>query len=496
MEDMDFIVNTEYGAVKGKMDNESVCFLGVPYGKAPTGNLRFKRAVPCDKWEDVLDCTYKRAVSPQHDLKKGETMTEDCLYMNIWSPKADNKKRPVLFYMHGGSFVTGSPNEEGVNGAKLAKSLDIVIVSVSFRLGVLGFLDFTFLGDEFEANCGLTDAVEALKWVNRNIEFFGGDPDNVTISGQSSGASMAVALNCVEEAYPYFHKTYSLSAGPVLMVNQSQYVKTAQNYLRFMHIKNKEELFTLSAEHLVSKQREFARAAKLGAGAFTIDIDGKVMKAQPIPAAVEGITCNKPIYLSTTREEMSFLFIKPLAKALDVDDLTEVGVSQETEENKVLIGDLYKKIYKRRALPVQYSDMIFRMGNVWFAEAQSKNAPVWLGRFDYSSPFMTFIKLYAFHSVDLSFIFANYNKDLSRAVFAFSPFKITANKITAVMQKNLKDFMTTGKMDWEQASEKSFPAMCWSKKSKVEQCMPPELVKAYGRTAFRHRSFTGDAIKL
>ena len=172
MENMDFIVNTAYGAVKGKMDKKAVCWLGVPYGKAPAGDLRFKRAVPCDKWDGVMDCTEVRPVSPQHDLQKGDTISEDCLYMNIWSPKADDRKRPVLFYMHGGSFVTGSPNDKGINGAILAENLDIVVVSVNFRLGVLGFLDFTFLGDEFEANCGLTDAVEALKWVNKNIEFF------------------------------------------------------------------------------------------------------------------------------------------------------------------------------------------------------------------------------------------------------------------------------------------------------------------------------------
>ena len=493
---MNFDAKTYRGVFRGKQDKNVCLWQGVPYGEAPIGSLRFKRARPAKKHEGILDCTKKPPASPQPVTKENMEISEDCLYLNIWSPNADDKKRPVFFYMHGGSFVSGSPGDEGINGADMAEKMDIVVVSASFRLGALGFLDFSFLGDEFEPNCGLTDAVEALRWVNENIEFFGGDLKNVTLSGQSSGGTMAVALNCVEEAYPYFNRTYALSAGPVLMVNQSQYVKTAKFFLDFMGIKNKDELFSISAEKLVSRQREFARAAKLGAGAFTIDIDGVIMKAQPIPAAIQGITCKKPIFLCTTREEMSFLFIKPLAKALDVDDLTKVGTDQEKGEDKARISELYRKTYGKKALLIQYSDMIFRMGNLWFAETQSKNAPLWLGRFDYATPLMRMVKLHAFHSSELPFLFGNYSKGLARAMFLLSPFGIAAKKITLSLRKDLKEFMETDSMPWEPVSGKGFPAMCYSAKNKVEEAMPPEIAAAYENTAFRERSFTGDAIKL
>lgn len=495
MNNIDFVVKTSCGKVQGKKEKNVMCWLGVPYAKAPEGEMRFKKAVPCEKWEGVYDCTKIRKMSPQPH-KEGKEISEDCLYVNIWSPKADDKKRPVFFYIHGGSFTSGSANDELINGANLSEKLDIVVVNVNFRLGSLGFMDFSFLGNEFEANCGLTDVIEALKWVRENISFFGGNPENVTIAGQSSGGTMAVALNCIEEAFPYFERTYALSAGPVLMVNQSQYIETAKKYLDFMGIKDKRELFEADCEKLVSRQKEFARKVKLGAGTFTIDIDGKLMKKQPIPLAVSGNTSRKPIYLSTTREEMSFLFIKPLAKALDVDDLTEAGVDCETDAVKSKISELYRRIYGKKALPIQYSDMIFRMGNVWFAKAQSKNSSVWMGRFDYASPVARIFKLYSFHSSDLIFLFGNFNAPFSKIQLMLSPFKAAARKMEKTLQKNLKEFMVNGAMPWEKVSENRVFSMCWDLKSGEEECVPKEIIDAYDETAFHERSFTGSAMDV
>lgn len=136
-------------------------------------------------------------------MSGNEKMDEDCLFLNIWSPRADDKKRPVMVWIPGGAYITGAGSLDMYNGHLLAKNGDVVVVSINYRLGALGYLDFTELageGEIFENNLGLRDQVASLKWVKENIEAFGGDPDNVTIFGESAGGNAVTTLLTIPSA--------------------------------------------------------------------------------------------------------------------------------------------------------------------------------------------------------------------------------------------------------------------------------------------------------
>jgi len=148
------VVETSYGAVKGENAGGVCIWRGVPYAAPPDGELRFRKPAPPESWVGILDATAFGHACPQSGRIKGRIalsdVSEDCLTLNIWSPAADGQKRAVLFYIHGGSFTEGSGSDEEYEGTNLVRDGDVVLVTMNYRLGVLGFMDFSFLGDEHE----------------------------------------------------------------------------------------------------------------------------------------------------------------------------------------------------------------------------------------------------------------------------------------------------------------------------------------------------------
>lgn len=205
------VVNTKYGLIKGNENNGILNFLGVPYAKADEMFVRAKELTP---WEGELDATSYGDTSPQGAIMggtaidSGEGTSNNCQNLNIWTPSADNKKRAVMVWLHGGGFSTGSANEDNFVGENLSKKEDVVVVGVNHRLNVLGHLDLSAYGDKykFSENIGIVDIVDALKWINENIESFGGDPENVTIFGESGGGAKVLALMTSPYARGLFDK--------------------------------------------------------------------------------------------------------------------------------------------------------------------------------------------------------------------------------------------------------------------------------------------------
>ncbi len=208
-----YIVSTRYGQVQGVKENGYVSYKGIPFAAPPVGELRFKPPVDPVGWDGVRICdTYgpiePRPVNSISGVVGGSSDTpcsEDCLYLNVYTPYPDGKKRPVLFNIHGGAFQTGdhSLNSDPVG----TTAMDCVLVTASYRLGVLGFLQLDrYLGEDYiqSGNSGMLDIIKALEWVHDNIEAFGGDPEKVTVAGQSAGAKMASALLCTPKAKGLF----------------------------------------------------------------------------------------------------------------------------------------------------------------------------------------------------------------------------------------------------------------------------------------------------
>lgn len=202
-EDMHVERETTEGRVRGKvvhvLDNEPVEeYVGIPYAEPPVDKLRFRPPQPKKSWPDTLDATSTRTACPQIEMQlvimNNATYTEDCLHLNVWVPEKAMKpgaKQPVLVWIHGGGFTFGSANQWEYNGAVLAATTDVVVVAMNYRLSILGFMSAN--SPEAPGNVGMLDQVMVLKWIQRNIEHFGGDPDRVTLFGESAGAMSAHA---------------------------------------------------------------------------------------------------------------------------------------------------------------------------------------------------------------------------------------------------------------------------------------------------------------
>ncbi|MFX1340695.1 MAG: carboxylesterase/lipase family protein, partial [Promethearchaeota archaeon] len=206
------IIDTKLGKVRGYRARGVLKFKGIPYAASPIGGLRFSPPASRQAWDDVLDATEFGPIAPQPPSVllamfggKAKQSESDCLTVNVWRPETDEKNLPVMVWIHGGAFVTGSGAD--LDGARLALRGNVVIVSLNYRLGILGF--FYIPGKT--ANVGLLDQVAALKWVKENIEAFGGDPKNVTIFGESAGSVSVCTLMAMPSAKGLFHRVIAQS---------------------------------------------------------------------------------------------------------------------------------------------------------------------------------------------------------------------------------------------------------------------------------------------
>jgi para-nitrobenzyl esterase len=209
-------VKVESGWIQGTVQDSLTIYKGIPFAAPPVGELRWRAPQPVKKWEGIK-ITKEFAPAPIQGGKPPSGKSEDCLYLNVWSPaKSDNDKIPVLVWIYGGGFSFGSTAEPGYNGEKLAKK-GVVLVSIAYRVGQLGFLAHPELSAEnpnrVSGNYGLLDMIAGLQWIQKNIAAFGGDPDKVTIFGESAGA-ISVSMLCASPmAKGLFHGAISQSGG-------------------------------------------------------------------------------------------------------------------------------------------------------------------------------------------------------------------------------------------------------------------------------------------
>ncbi|WP_327636391.1 carboxylesterase family protein [Kribbella sp. NBC_00482] len=205
-----FEAATPLGAVRGAEAGGLLHFTGIPYAQPPVGALRFAAPKPVVPWSGVLDATGGPVVAPQGPSRlvgavgefSGE-QSEDCLQVSVTTPAVDGPRRPVMVWLHGGGFSSGGGALDWYDGSTLAREGGVVVVGVNYRLGPLGYLRVEGAGD---GDAGLLDMVEALRWVRDNIESFGGDPDNVTVFGQSAGGLCTLLMLTLPEARGLFHR--------------------------------------------------------------------------------------------------------------------------------------------------------------------------------------------------------------------------------------------------------------------------------------------------
>ncbi len=214
---MSAIVSTTYGKLEGESNSDLCVFKAIPFAAPPVGARRWAAPEKPARWQGTRDARKFGGVAPQNSIANGALaamvvdgeQTEDCLYLNVWTPRCDNARRPVMVWIHGGAFAIGSGSQPLYDGSTLARRGDLVVVTVNYRLGPLGFLRLCDLtGGKIPAtgNEGMLDQIAALEWVRGNIAEFGGDPENVTIFGESAGGMSVGTLLAMPQARGLFHK--------------------------------------------------------------------------------------------------------------------------------------------------------------------------------------------------------------------------------------------------------------------------------------------------
>jgi para-nitrobenzyl esterase len=314
------VVRIDGGLVEGTIENGIIIYKGIPFAAPPVGNLRWRQPKPVKNWEGLLKAdTFAPACSQQPGVlttgfaKYG--FSEDCLYLNIWkSNEISDKKLPVMVWIFGGGFASGSASGDFTTGEKLAKK-GVILVNVSYRIGVFGFLAHPDLTSESEnhvsGNYGLLDQIAALKWVRKNIEAFGGDPDNVTIFGQSAGGISVSILAASPLAKGLFQRAICMSGGsfyPASLNRDPKYsiqlLKGAELYgvefTKRMGVNSIDDLRKIEAEKFLSDPMSQI-------GGVLPNIDGYVINDDQYKLYKEGKYNDVSVIIGSTSDEGSII---------------------------------------------------------------------------------------------------------------------------------------------------------------------------------------------
>jgi len=303
------VVRTSNGQVQGTSLSGISMFKGIPYAQPPVGDLRWKEPQPVKNWEGTRLADHFAARAMQLPIYKdmqfrSEGISEDCLYLNIWTPsKTGNEELPVLVYFYGGGFKAGDGSEYRYDGENMARR-GIVAVTVNYRLGVFGFLAHPELTRESphhaSGNYGLMDQTEALRWVHKNIAAFGGNPDNITIAGESAGSSSV----CAQVISPLSRNLFVAAigeSGSVLgykpMATLSDAEKVGQHFCDSLDVHSIRDLRNVPAERIL-------KATDTGGiSNFPIDVDGYFFPDQPLSLYLAGKVARVPIIVGWNSEE-------------------------------------------------------------------------------------------------------------------------------------------------------------------------------------------------
>lgn len=409
---------TGYGNLRGSEAEGVLMFKGIPFAKPPIGDLRWRPPQPVKAWAGERDATAFGPSSLQRPSPGGaligipsERANEDCLYLNVWTPGLSGR-RPVMVWIHGGANVVGSGSQPRINGEHLARLGDVVIVTLNYRLGAMGFLHAPVLGAS--GNEALLDQIAGLRWVRQEIGNFGGDPGNITVFGQSAGGTDIVQIMGISEGIECFDKAIPMSGSLTPLVPRNQAEQTAGHFSeRFGGL---EKLRGVPAAEILDFQAELSAHPDKPVRFYPV-LDGQVIRKDAALGIQSGeLTQGMPLLIGNTQDE-SNLFVSrdgPL-KDLDFQALEHMagGIFKDRAEPAV---DVYRKSRESRnlgAAPVEIwagmmTDQMFRMPAIRTASLHSAHTPqTWMYLFDYPSPALEG-NLGSCHSLDIPFIWGTY----------------------------------------------------------------------------------------
>jgi len=493
------IVKTKQGQVRGTTEKDVCVWKGIRYAKAPMGALRFRAPQPVDNWAGVKDATAFGAVAIQMKriLVGNEQQSEDCLFLNIWSPAADGKRRPVMFWIHGGGFIGGSSSSELYDGAQLAKKGDVVIVSINYRLGPLGFMYFKDMPggkDNFDSNLGIKDQVAALKWVKENIAAFGGDPDAVTIFGESAGGISVETLMAIPAAQGLFKRAIAESgpANDVWSTKLATQVTTL--YLKELGLTTEglEKLRQLPTDTLVSAMTRLMTKMKDDPTlpkTFAPTVDGDFLPHDILSGIHAGQSKGVDLLIGTNKDEANLFAMKKLKIVpVNEEELKPYLGKLKPEDQKQLVA-AYKDYPSRNSILELITDGIFTMPSIKFAELQSAHANTYMYRFDWASKPIKAVGLSACHGIEIPFVFGTFHTKLGKKILLFSDHK-RIYQLSNQLQQAWINFARTGNPDvkdledWKKYDATGRCTIIFDKKNYCTTDPKAEKRKAWGDLNF------------
>ena len=440
------IRKTLSGDVEGKNAGENTwTWQGIPFAKPPVGDLRWKAPLDPEKWTGVRKtqeycsiCVQYSNVTPEGSNKPLLKGNEDCLFLNVWRPATGEKSLPVFFYIHGGGNIMGGANMSFQDGARFASRNNMVVVSINYRLGILGWFAHPAMREginklDDSGNYGTLDQIKALEWVRDNIEQFGGNPDCVTIAGQSGGALNVIALTTCPLAKGLFHGAIAMSGfsqsgtmeaadrkgeGMLLrLLKQDKlpvYYSISKNdewkrgYLRS---KDVEEIYGPAIAGFVPAEAVLAPLAIMG-----VYIDGTVFKMSPLKAFETGDYNRVPLILGSTKDELKTFLSSALVSGQRMIDLhSKFDFENPNMGLEEIIGPDFKKV-----LPLL--DIFAKIGKILFQgygvdniarRAAEHQKDVYAYSFNWDDQPAPFdVLLGAAHALDIPFLFGNFDDDL------------------------------------------------------------------------------------
>jgi len=413
------VVETTYGKLEGLSREGHEAYLGIRFAAPPTGRERFGAPRPPATWAGVRAAKAfgASAVQPPAHSVPGFAATgardEDCLFLNVYTPRADAAKRPVMVWIHGGAFAYGSGSETFYDGARLCRRGDVVVVTIHYRLGVLGY---AYLGQhggeriEAAENRGQLDQIAALRWVRDNVAAFGGDPNNVTVFGESAGAGATSALLVMPEAQGLLHRAVCQSGTANMARSPDVAAAMTSAWLERLGLSRADDpkLLELPAQALID-----AQPVALGMAGPVYGVPS--VPTRPIDAVTSGVSRDVALLLGTNRDEIK-LFMPARREPLPEGGLREgvrAAVGRKLAEHADALIETYRVSRRARALPSDdlavldavSSDVMFRVPAVRLADAHSAHQPdTYLYLFTHESPARRGT-LGACHALEIPFVF-------------------------------------------------------------------------------------------
>ena len=509
----EYIVNTTSGIVRGYERNGLIEYLGIPYAEPPIGELRFKRAKAVKPWEGIFDAKEYGSEAVQFDEgeEKGE---EDCLTINVQRP-LDGENLPVFVWIHGGGYNTGSTSVPLYNGASFAKE-GIVFVSFQYRLNVLGFYDFTtYPGcEEFESNCGVSDQILAMKWIHENIQSFGGNPNHVTIAGESAGAASVVNMLAIPAVKGMFQQAIIQSALPNCVMTHETARENIDLFLEGMGWSKDDlqKLRTIDPYELLRGNTYMAeRHQYKNPGMFLpCPIQDDLMPVRPIDAIRAGSAKGVKIIIGTNLHEgTTFVHPEktgfPNSWSMIAEMFEKNGHAKELPQiisyYRPSTKDKFTKFqaqdeFTLNAIPdvkEQYrteggdpfiafaTDYAFQMPALKLAQAQKEYGDVWMYRYELVTKSGEETGWKASHAFELPAMFANKDFHFSKFIFDGESEEVV-DRIIYDMHHSWVDFVKKGEpnsKDWAKYEGYCSPVRIFDRETRTEIVDRRELMEVW-----------------